>query len=190
MATLLISEHHGLRLRTEQFIRDTYFREYGARLGAFPSKLIAMLDEGGDISCAAGIRSCHDGFFSECYLDASIETLLAQATRKNVTRETVFEVSTFASRAPNSVIRFISQIIDYGEMAGFDWAFFTLTSRLQLLFDRVGLELIPLAAADVARVPNPAGWGSYYEMNPKVYAGGRESLAGLFESRHRIAVHA
>lgn len=104
-------------------------------------------------------------------------------------RETVFEVTTIASRAPHLVIRFITQIIDYGVAGGFDWAFFTLTSRLHLLLDRIGLELVPLASADIARVSNPESWGNYYAMDPKVYAGGRDSLTKHFESRHLAVVH-
>ena len=71
--TIVISESHGLRLRTEEFIKDVYAKEYNAKLNLFPSKLIAMLDGQGDILCAAGLRSSDDGFFSECYLSTPIE---------------------------------------------------------------------------------------------------------------------
>jgi hypothetical protein len=190
MAALLIPEQHRLRSKTEQFIRDVYFEEYGATLGAFPLKLLAILDEQGNILCAAGLRTWKDDFFSECYLDEPIEAVLTQATGHTVRRESVFEISTFASRAPHLIVCFIGQIIEFGEAAGFDWAFFTLTRRLQLLLDRIGLELRPLGSADIARVSEPTRWGSYYERDPRVYAGGRDSFSAFFECRHRIASNA
>jgi len=190
MAALLVPENHRLRFKTEQFIRAVYLEEYKATLGAFPSKLLAVLDEHGNIICAAGLRSCHDGFFSECYLDQPIEAALTQATGRSVRRQSVFEISTFASRAPNLIVCFIGQIIEYGEAAGFDWAFFTLTRRLRLLLNRIGLDLTPLGSADSARLTDPTSWGSYYETDPGIYAGGRDSFSALFESRHRIASNA
>ena len=190
MAALLVPEHHRLRFKAEQFIRAVYLEEYNATLGAFPSKLLAILDEHGNIICAAGICSCHDGFFSECYLDEPIEAALARGTGHSVRRESIFEISTFASRAPNLIVCFIGQIIEYGEAAGFDWAFFTLTRRLRLLLDRIGLELTPLGLADIARITDPTSWGSYYETDPSIYAGGRDSFSALFESRHRTASNA
>jgi len=190
MTALVVPEQHRLRLKTELFIRDVYSREYGATLGAFPPTLMVILDKHGDISCAAGLRSSDDGFFSECYLGSSIEAMLTRLNGEEVGRESIFEISTFASRAPNSVNSFIRQIIEYGEAAGFDWAFFTLTRRLRLLLDRIGLELTPLGSADISHVTDSSAWGSYYEKDPKVFAGNRDSLSALFRSRHRIAANA
>ncbi len=190
MTALVVPAQHRLRLKTELFIREVYSQEYGATIGTFPPTLMVILDKHGDISCAAGLRSSTDGFFSECYLGSSIEAMLTRWSGEHVRRDSIFEISTFASRAPNSVNSFISQIIDYGEASGFDWAFFTLTRRLRLLLDRIGLELTPIASADISRVPDPSAWGSYYEKDPKVFAGNRDSLSALFRSRHRIAVNA
>ena len=116
--------------------------------------------------------------------------MLAEAVQERVERQTIFEVSTFASRAPNSTIRFVSEIVAYGKAAGFDWAFFTLTARLQLLLDHIGLALIPLTSADISRVEDPASWGSYYEMSPKVYAVAGLSFTGLSNSPLQTTVHA
>jgi len=151
---------------------------------------MVILDKHGAISCAAGLRSSEDGFFSESYLGSSIETMLTRLSGEDVRRESIFEVSTFASREPNSVNSFTNPIIEYGDAAGFDWAFFTLTRRLRLLLERIGLELTPLGPADISRVSDSSAWGRYYEKDPKVFAGNRDSLSALFRNRHRIAVNA
>ena len=118
------------------------------RLGGFPAKLVTILNERGDILCAAGLRSRDDGFFSERYLDRPIEKTLERLHGGVVRRDRVFEISTFASRSPHSVPCFISQVIEYGEDAGFEWAFFTLTHRLSRLLNRIGLELAPLGVGN------------------------------------------
>jgi Thermostable hemolysin len=190
MATLVIPQHHRLRGKAEQFIRVVYEQEYGARLGAFPASLFATVDPRGEILCAAGFRSHSDGFFSERYLDWPVETVLARLDGRGVTRDRIFEISTFASRSPPSIPSFVSDIIDSAEAAGFEWGFFTLTRRLRLLLDRLGLELERLGPAEAARIEDASFWGSYYEQEPEVYAGNRDSLRPRFAARRRQAVNA
>ena len=155
VAALVIPEHHRLRSKTEQFIRGIYYEEYGASLGGFPANLVTILNERGDILCAAGLRSRDDGFFSERYLDRPIEKTLERLHGGVVRRERVFEISTFASRSPHSVPCFISQIIEYGEDAGFEWAFFTLTRRLSRLLesDRLGAYTVSFGQQRAGRGP-------------------------------------
>lgn len=129
-------------------------------------------------------------FFSESYLERPIEKALERVHGKSVRRERVFEVTTFTSRSPHSVPGFIGQIVERGEDAGFERAFFTLTRKLSLLLYRIGLELTPLGAADSARIENPASWGGYYEATPKFYAINRDSLTKRFAARRRLAAHA
>jgi hypothetical protein len=190
MATLVIPENHRLRGKAERFIREAYAREYHAKLAAFPPRLLIEIDHQGEILCAAGLRSSVDGFFSERYLDTTIETALTGVRGQRVARERIFETSTFASRSPRSVPYFISQIIDWGETSGFEWSFFTITRRLSTLLDRLGLELAPLGSANPARIENAALWGSYYEQDPRVFAVNRDCQTGNFAARRRQAANA
>jgi len=190
MATLVLPEHHRLRAKAERFITGVYDEEYGARLGAFPPNLLVEIDHQGEILCAAGLRSCADGFFSEHYLDAPVETTLARLCGQAVTRERIFETSTFASRSPRSAPHFVSQIIDWGAASGFEWSFFTLTRRLSTLLDRLGLELALLGRAHPERIEDAASWGNYYLQEPRVYAVNRDCLTGNFVARRRQAVNA
>src|ERR1700682_2439004 len=103
------------------------------RLETFPSRIIAVLDDRDEILCAAGLRFLDDGFFSERYLDAPIEDVVSAMSASAVTRSAIFEVTTLASRAPLATAEFITEIGNFGEKAGFDWSFFTLTRRLHLM---------------------------------------------------------
>jgi hypothetical protein len=83
----------------------------------------------------------------------------------------------------------VSRIIDWGASSGFEWSFFTLTRRLSVLLDRLGLELVLLGDADAARVEDPQSWGTYYRQNPRVYAVSRDSPGASLAAR-RQAVNA
>jgi len=190
MAFLVISERHGLRAKAEGFIRDVYEQQYGAKLGAFPCVLLAAINSRGEFLCAAGFRRRVDGFFSERYLDIPVEAALARISGHSVARNRVFEISTFASRSPNSVPSFVGDAIDYADMLGFEWGFFTLTRRLWQLLGQLGLDLRFLASADPARIEDAHTWGSYYKKDPRVYAGNSESLSQRFAARRGSASNA
>jgi hypothetical protein len=168
--TALLTNDDARRRSAEEFIKNTYAARYGARLEAFPSKIIALLDHRDDILCAAGLRFFDDGFFSECYLDAPIEDVVSAISARAVNRSAIFEVTTLASRAPLVTAEFIAEIGIFGEKAGFEWSFFTLTRRLHLMVNRLGIAPTFLGAADRRRIEDSERWGTYYACQPKVYA--------------------
>ena len=69
---------------TEYFIGDVYLSRYGAKIGAFPPLLIASIDDNGRVRCAAGLRTQHDPFFSEHYLDAPVDEILSALSGRTV----------------------------------------------------------------------------------------------------------
>ena len=79
-------------------------------------------------------------------------------------------MTTLASRAPLATAGFIAEIGAFGEEAGFEWSFFTLTRRLHLLVGRLGIALTCLGEADRRRIVDSERWGTYYASQPKVYA--------------------
>src|ERR1700733_7253719 len=168
--TALLTDDDDRRRSAEEFIKNTYAARYGARLETFPSRIIALLDHRGEILCAAGLRFLDDGFFSENYLDVPIEDVVSAISARPVNRGAIFEVTTLASRAPLATAEFISEIGTFGEKAGFEWSFFTLTRRLQLLVRRLGIPLTYLGEADRRRIADSERWGTYYASEPKVYA--------------------
>src|SRR6202008_3939106 len=140
------------------------------RLEAFPARIIALLDPRDEVICAAGLRFLDDGFFSERYLDAPIEDLVGAISARTVNRSAVFEVTTLVSRTPLATAEFITQIGSFGERAGFEWTFFTLTRRLHIMICRLGIVPTLLADAARRRIADAERWGTYYAYQPKVYA--------------------
>jgi hypothetical protein len=168
--TALLTNDDPRRRSAEEFIKQIYAARYGARLETFPSRMIALLDDRGEILCAAGVRFFDDGFFSERYLDTPIEDAVSAISARAVNRSAIFEVTTLASRAPLATAEFITEIGAFGEKAGFEWSFFTLTRRLHLMVRRLGIALTYLAEADRRRIADSQRWGTYYASQPKVYA--------------------
>jgi len=168
--TALLTNDDARRHSAEQFIKDAYAARYDARLEAFPSRIIALLDGRDEILCAAGLRFIDDGFFSERYLDAPIEDVVGAISARAVNRSAIFEVTTLASRAPLATAEFIAEIGTFGEKAGFEWSFFTLTRRLHLMVSRLGIAPTFLGEADHRRIADSERWGTYYACQPKVYA--------------------
>lgn len=170
MTLIVVSARHPLRDKVEQFIGRVYTDHYKAVVPAFPPVLVAMLDHAGQIQCASGLRLAEHGFFSEAYLDAPIERVLARAAGESISREDILEVTTFASRAPLAATRFLRQIVAFGEAGGLEWAFFTATNRVRALLEKMALPLVVLGPADPCRLANCAAWGTYYASAPCVCA--------------------
>ncbi len=174
--TFILEQDDARRSQATEFIQDAYFEHYGAVLNYFPEHLFARYDRSGHIACAAGLRTPGDGFFSELYLDRSIEQTIADLVGHDVDRSTVCEVTMLVSRSPQETNAFIDDIVALIAQLGFRWSFYTLTRRLALLLKHKGLSPIELAAADAARVPSPETWGRYYLTAPRVFAVSAEHL--------------
>jgi Thermostable hemolysin len=170
LKTALLTNDDSRTHAAEAFIKNIYAVRYGARLETFPSRIIALLDNCDGILCAAGLRFFDDGFFSERYLDTPIEDAVSAISASTVDRSAIFEVTTLASRAPRATAEFIAEIGAFGEKAGFEWSFFTLTRRLHLMVSRLGIALTYLGEADRRRIADSDRWGTYYASEPKVYA--------------------
>jgi hypothetical protein len=172
-----VSPGHPLWLATSIFVRTTYLDHYGARLTNLPTQIVALLDARQKVHCAAGLRHGSQRFFSEFYLDRPIEAVLSGLAGTPVERREIAEVSSLASRTPAASVRFMRELILYGDSLGFNWAFFTATGRLRTLLERIQLPVTDLGPARADRVPDPGCWGSYYETMPRVLAIGRQDLA-------------
>jgi hypothetical protein len=187
--TIVIREGDALRDQSETFIRNVYAAEYGALLQTFPSRIFTLLNDRGEIVCAAGFRSQGDGFFSERYLDSPIEQTLGAVSKRRIARSEIFEVTTFASRMPRATVRFIEAIVRFGEANGFLWSFFTLTRRLHRLVERLGHPLTHLADADYRRISDHERWGTYYASEPKVFAIASPRLAINLDNNQHTGSH-
>jgi hypothetical protein len=189
MRMLMLPRGHLLRPAAERLIAEVYARCYSARVPAFPEMLVTTMDSDGHPVCAAALRFATDGFFSECYLDAPIQTVLKQKVPLPLGRDRIFEVTSLASRTPHLAGSFLRAIVARGEDDGFEWAFFTATERLKSLLERMRLPLFYLAEADQSRVADPHAWGTYYKRRPGVYAVHRAGARLCLKRQSLVAVH-
>lgn len=172
----VIDQSHPQRLETEQAIRDVYWREHAARLEGFPKRIVRRVDDQG-VVCAASLRFAEDGFFSECYLDQPIESVIGLCVGSTPRRESLVEVGALAASRPGEIMSFIHDIIELSKSQGAEWSFFTATARLRALLRRGGIPLIEVAVADARRVGNPHLWGAYYRQDPRVMLVGAHMIA-------------
>jgi hypothetical protein len=170
---------HPLRAAAEAHIRQIYACSYGATLDGFPDLLLAGMSQRSEIAVAAGVRTAGTGFFSECYLEASIESVLRRVGGGAAERARILEFTTLASDRADLTVAFLRRLALMAEHWGFDWAFFTATERLKELLNSLGLDLIQLATADPGRIERAQRWGGYYRAGPVVYAVARRRLARL-----------
>ena len=56
LETALLANDDSRRNAVEAFIKNIYAARYGARLEAFPFRIIALLDIRDEILCATGLR--------------------------------------------------------------------------------------------------------------------------------------
>ncbi|MBR9883607.1 MAG: thermostable hemolysin, partial [Oceanospirillales bacterium] len=150
---------------------------YGAELDHFMPLLLWL--EGSNT--AVGLAPGNSGtMFLEHYLDSPIEAALSQACNRPVARSTIIELGNFAAGSIGETRLLIPMLAQLLYRLGYEWVVFTATPVLKNSFRRLGVELVPLASADPARVPDPARWGRYYQCAPEVLAGSiAQALPGL-----------
>lgn len=168
MACRFVTREDWLRERVEQHVRQLYERAHGAIVRTFPNLMVADLDAAAVVRCAAGLRQAADGFFSECYVERTLEDALSALARQPVGRDRIIEVTSLASLNVCALVRLIRHIVAYARDRGIDWAVFTITWRLKELLCRMNLPLVVLCPAERARVERPDDWGRYYESSPVV----------------------
>jgi len=166
---VLIYPDHPDRAEVEALVRDVYAREYGATIDDFSDLLIALPGEDGGYLAAAGLR-IGDGFFSEIYLERSIEDVLSDHWQPPATRSEIAEVTTLAASHPLASHALMAGITGHLRNHNIRFAFFTVTERLHMMLKRVGVPAQELARATVDKVNNPQDWGLYYATNPRVVA--------------------
>lgn len=165
------------RRKVKQFIQRCFRAEYDASVDIYSDNLIALLNHGQQVQAAVGYQSAADGpLFLEQYLDQPIEQLLSQqsSSSQEIRREQILEVGNLASTSSGWTRQLILSLAPFYYRQGFEWLVITVTPRVLNSFHKlgVGLELIPLAAADPNRLEqDPMRWGRYYQEQPLVMAG-------------------
>ena len=169
----------------EQYIRERFAASHGARIEHFLPQLLSV-GKSGQTCAAVGIASAGEGpLFAEQYLDAPIETLIAERTGSPVLRSSIAEIGNLVSTwRGGSLLLFVvlSELID---RYGFRYALFTATPEVERVLARLGYAPVALAKADPARLPDGgASWGRYYARQPRVLFG--EAPPAIAAARRRL----
>lgn len=183
---LRVDAAHPLRRDAEDFIAACYEQAYAARVPRFLPTLLALVDEHGRIDAAVGVRFAGDApLFVEHYLDAPVESVLAERFAVPVERSHTVEIGHLCGLAHGTGARLFPQLARWLEDAGAQWAVFAATAALRRQFDRIGLQPLALAPALPARLGGEAAaWGSYYQTDPWV-VGGPLALARALQAGRR-----
>src|SRR3989338_2822567 len=110
------------------------------------------MDRDHPLRAAAGLRFADDSFFSERYLQGSIEDALSDIWKRPVIREQVAEVTCLAGRKAGMSLVLIRHIVKMCREKGIAWAFFTATDRLRTTLRRTGIPVLDMAPADISKV--------------------------------------
>lgn len=162
------------RAALEQFIRQRFEQQHGARIRHFMPCLFGLENQAGQLLGAVGVRSGGSGaLFLERYLDEPIKSAIgARLGHTEPSRGELVEVGNLAADSPGAARLLIVALTDLLVALGFRWVTFTGTPTLLNSFQRLGLAPIALGEADPARMGEElADWGSYYDSRPLVMAG-------------------
>lgn len=179
-----VDPRHPDRAELEAFIAAEFFKTYGAAVSHFSSMLAGCRNQQGHWIAALGYSLATEGkTFLEQYLDAPLESEIADRTGILVRRESIVEVGNLAARHVGAARQLIAFMTRHLYQQGMVWVAFTATRGLLNSFIRLRLKPAVIAAADPARLPDAGkSWGSYYAANPQVMFGDiRSGYAQLVE---------
>lgn len=161
------------RQAAERFIEAAFLDKHGARISEFLPELVGLKTRTGDLRAVAGYRAAGTGrLFLEQYLPGTVEQGLAAQSGATVARDSIVEVGNLAGGNCRYARHLVSLLPRYLLDQGYTWVVFTATSVVRDILTSVGAELVELAPADGSRVAGgPAGWGRYYQHDPRVMAG-------------------
>lgn len=170
----LASPGSARRAALEQFVRQRFEQQHGARIRHFMPCLFSLENQAGQLLGAVGVRSAGSGpLFLERYLDEPIQNAIgARLGHTEPGRDELVEVGNLAADSPGAARLLIVALTDLLVALGFRWVTFTGTPTLLNSFQRLGLAPIALGEADPTRMgAELADWGSYYDSRPLVMAG-------------------
>ncbi len=190
LAVDILAETAKGRAAVEAFIHNHYAQAYGAEVKHFLPRLMTLHRGNGQLSAALGYRdaSATDSLYLEHYLDLPVEAQLSLRLGRYCTRKNMAEVGNLVTAEAGGARWLVTALTAYLKSAGYDWAVFTAVRQLRNAFARLGIELITLAPADAARLPEAerAAWGRYYETQPMVVAASvHQSHAALLNQMQR-----
>lgn len=161
------------RAELEAFVNAAFQRRHAATIHTYMPTLLAFRDAAGQLRGVVGLRgAAQERLYLEQYLDTPIEAAIAAASGRPVRRDQIVEVGNLAGASCRTAMRMVAQLPAHLLARDFRWIVFTATSTLRQILLSFGTPLVELARADGARVAGGRDdWGSYYDTDPRVFAG-------------------
>ncbi|MCZ4295357.1 MULTISPECIES: thermostable hemolysin [Vibrio] len=168
----IVYPSHALWKPVVNHVSLRYQQAFRAELKLFMPAYLTLLDND-EIASVCGFRIAADEpLFLEQYLDAPAEVLISNLFQQPVERSNLVEFGHLASFAKGMSPLHFFLIAECLVENGFEWCIFTATDPLFALMSRLGLEPRLIADADAEKILDaPKVWGTYYEHQPKVFAG-------------------
>ncbi|MEQ6887363.1 thermostable hemolysin [Halomonas sp. CS7] len=164
--------HWYERRRLERLVRRCFTLDHGARIRHFLPRLFGLWEGETPLAAVGAGRAIAGPLFQEHYLDEPVETFLSRYLGRPVSREAIAEIGNLVSLRRGLQRRLFVPLIDQLVDDGLEWVLFTATPTVANGIRRLGIELHPLHLADPTRLGDEqAGWGRYYEHQPRVMAG-------------------
>jgi hypothetical protein len=161
------------RQELEAYVRSAFARKHSADVQSFMPSLVSFRDAAQTLCGVVGLRpAAQNALYLERYLDAPVEQALTAATGAPVGRDQIVEVGNLAGRNCRAAMRMVAQLPAYLLGQDYRWIVFTATSTVREILLGFGAPLVELARAEHARVAGGLDdWGTYYETDPRVFAG-------------------
>jgi len=168
-----VPRHGTDRAELEAFVRAAFERRHAAQVHSFMPTLLGFHDAAGQLKGVVGLRAAADErLFLEQYLDVPVEQAVAAAVGREVPRRQIVEVGNLAGTNCRAAVRMVAQLPAYLATRDYRWIVFTATSAVRGILQGFGAPLVELARADAARIAGGCDeWGSYYDTDPRVFAG-------------------
>ncbi|MFE0510523.1 thermostable hemolysin [Streptomyces sp. NPDC058964] len=156
-------------------VQDVFAAQYDARIRPNPDAFLAYFETAEDdsesaLACAGLSFPEQDGILLERYLDAPVEKIIADELGSPVAREQILQIGNIASVRASAGGEIIKALPLVMACLGRPYAVMTMTGRLAMLMQRLGVVFHPLVDASRDRLTpeEAAQWGSYYDTRPVV----------------------
>ncbi|GGJ51388.1 thermostable hemolysin [Streptomyces brasiliensis] len=156
-------------------VQDVFATQYQASIRPNPDAFLAYFESAEDgtesaLACAGLSFPEQDNILLERYLDAPVEKVIADELDAPVAREQILQIGNIASVRASAGGEIIKALPLVMACLGRPYAVMTMTGRLAMLMQRLGVVFHPLvdASRDALSPQEAAQWGSYYDTRPVV----------------------
>ena len=168
----IVYPSHPLWVAVIEHVSLRYQQAFWADLKVFMPAYLALLSNGEIISVCGFRIASEEPLFLEQYLDAPAQQLVSGLFEQPIQRSNLVEFGHLASFAKGMSPLHFYLIAHFLVENGYEWCIFTATDPLYALMSRLGLEPRLITRAEAEKVVDAdAVWGTYYQHQPKVFAG-------------------